>query len=201
VQIDTFGRMFDIGSIRGVAIYLAGRNAALEDHDAAREILATAASRSIALFQTLPLINPSSHGFDILDLVARRHHQGEPKAASQSLERFMDYVEANVPGYAGGLLLGEGGRLLGDWEKPDAARAAFERARRFARAQPLRDGDVDYPRFMILVHIIQRALEAGLPDLAQATLQEAEALRRRAYSDVPDLESVVDGMREFVENR
>lgn len=200
-QIDTLNRMFDIGLIRGVAIYLAERKTSLGRVENAREILGAAVSRSMALFQTLPLVNPSSDGFDVFDLLAHLHRHGEQEAAGRSLDHFLDYVEASVPGYEGGLLLGEGGRLLGEWEKPSAARAAFDRARRFARRQPLRDEMVDYPRFFILIHITQRASEAGFQDLARAALQEAETLRVRGHSGEPDLESVVMGMRGFIESR
>ena len=60
---------------------------------------------------------------------------------------------------------------------------------------------VDYPRFFILIHITQRASEAGFQDLARAALQEAETLRVREHSGEPDLESVVMGMRGFIESR
>ncbi len=107
--------MFDIGLIRGAAIYLAERKASLGRVENAREILGAAVSRSMALFQTLPLVNPSSDGFDVFDLLAHLHRHGEQDAAGRSLDQFLDYVEASVSGYEGGLLLGEGARRLGEW--------------------------------------------------------------------------------------
>jgi len=198
-MLSTINRMFDIGLIRAAAIHVAERNVALGNVEGAREILTAAHDRSTELFRTLPPVNPSSNGFDILDLLDLRHRHGDPEGANRSLEVFLDHVEASVPGYQGGLLMAEGGRLLGDWERPGAARAAFSRALRFARRQPLRDQGADYPRFMILIHIVQRASEAGFPDLARTALQEAEELRLREHSQASDLEGVVEGMRGFID--
>ena len=193
--------MFDIGLIRYAATYVVERNARLGHANAANGIAHVAVARSIELFRTLPVVNPSGNGFDIMALLALQRRLGDPALAGSSLDQFVDHVEGAVSGYEGGLILGEAGRLLAEWKAPRRAKLMFERTRRFSRAQPLSDGEIDYPRFMILIHIVQRSSEAGFRDFARATLQEAEELRLREHSDAPGLENVVAGLREFIEDR
>lgn len=197
-QLSTINRMSHIGLIRAAAVHIVERNVALGNVEGGREILAAAYNRSAELFQTFPIVNPSGNGLDILALLDLRHRHGDPEGANRSLEAFIGHVEANVPGYQGGLLMAEGGRLLDGWKRPSAARAAFSRALRFARRQPLRDQEIDYSRFMILVHVVQRSSEAGFLDLARTTLREAEELRLREHSEASVLEGVVEGMRGFI---
>lgn len=200
-QIGTIDRMFDIGSIRDTIAYIAGRNVSLGDADAARTISGVAASRCVKLFRENSSANPASDGFGVLALFALQHRLGVVRSARNSFGEYLDFVESNVPGYPGGLIIGEAGRILVEWEQFDDARAMFERARRFARQQPIRNGAVDFPRFMIFLHVIQRAAEAGFRDLAHATWDEAEDLREREHADQPDLAKLLVDMQKLFESR
>jgi hypothetical protein len=192
-------RMFGISLIRHAATYIAERNARFEHANAAKEIARLAVARSIEVFRTHPPSHPSGNGFDIMALLALQHRLGDPALAGSSLDRFVDHVEGAVSGYAGGLILGEAGRLLAEWNEAGRAKLMFERTRRFSRAQPLRDGEVDFPRFMILIHVVQRAAEAGLFKLARATLSEAGDLRAREHAVDVDLGEIIAKMASFVE--
>ena len=200
-QVETIDRMFDISRISHVTTFIVEQDAAIGYPAAARKIATAAVERSISLFFTLPVSNPSSDAIDIYKGLDLQHRLADAAQARAHLDRFADHVEATVPQFDGGLILGEAGRVLAAWGERGAATAMFERTRAFARRQSTEARDVAYPRFMILIHVVQRAAEAGYFDLSRDVLQEADILRESAHSTDLKLQDTIAKLMKYINDR
>jgi hypothetical protein len=191
-------RMFDISQITEVTAHIITRDRQVGETKVALDIAKTAATRALHLLQTLPSANPYSDVSAVLKLLNYQFTLGDPAGARTGLTRLTGFAEHQILGYEGGLILGDAAKRLANWGDPEAGRAAFTHARKVADGYKIRGGEIEQPRIMALIHLVQRSAEAGLPDLARTFLKDAEALRLLEHPDDDQLPGTIALMRGLI---
>lgn len=199
-QTNILARMWDVSHINIVTQYLSKMDASMALPNAAKAVGAAGMGRALKLFVERPQENRIGEIHDLMDLLDLTRRQGDPEAARRGLDQITAETQEGRAAYDIGFAIAEAGHTLARWSENRDARRHFERARRFARTQPLRDSDGFDTRFMILIHVVQRAWESGFLALARETLAEAETLQASAYPGREDLKGAIRLFRDKFEN-